>query len=241
MGAKLLLHTLQAQGVLVSLTPEGKIRVEAHEGALDDRLRQQIRQERDGLVALLHTFARDEERERQVPFFASPSPASSPSPVNMRAMRTQNPQVCTPILVSPSELWNGGLAPVSLGLPDQWRLGLERLALMPPPISFTDKRWALGVRQARQIALDDGPAACVMGWSAEDLFGLHLAAPAARYDGMGLAFLLRETCRIVSLDHQRALIQNSSGSKTTYWRGRCSPESRPAWELLGHRRDRAGP
>lgn len=240
MGAQHLLHALHVRGALVSLTPDGKIRVEAPEGTLDDRLRDQIRREREGLIALLQTFTRDEDRSCQCASFASAAFASSSLPILLRTMRTQKPQVCNPDLAGHDKFRSGALVPVPSGLPDEWRSGLEQLAPMPPPTGFGDARWALSVWQARQIARDHGPAAFVMGWDAEDLFGLHPAAPAARYDSMGLAFLLRKADCIVSLNDERAIIRHASGSTTTFGLGRCSPESRPAWELSGTLEDPGG-
>jgi hypothetical protein len=232
MGAELLLTSLQASGAVVSLTPEGKIRVEAPEAALDDVLRNRIHQERDGLFALLQTIARDEERDCQVASFVSAPSAPILEETTLRTMRTQRPQICTPDLVSRDELRSGALAPIPSSLPDAWRVGLEQLGFMSPPIGFDKNRWEVGVQWARRIACEHGPAAIVMGWDAEDLFGLHPVAPAARYDSIGLAFVMKETDCIVSLNKERAIIRSARGTPTSFWLGLCSPESRPAWELL---------
>jgi hypothetical protein len=233
MGAELLLTSLQARGAVVSLTPEGKIRVEAPEALIDDALRTRIRLERDGLIALLQLIAQHEEQVCQAVSFASAASAQSLEETTLRTMRTQRPQVCTPDLVRRAEVRSSALAPVPSSLPDAWRAGLGQLRFMPLPTGFDTNRWNVGVRWARRIAVEHGPAALVMGWGAEDLFGLHPVAPAARYDSIGLAFVMKGTDCIVSLNDERAVLRSARGSTTTFPLGRRSSESRPAWELLG--------
>jgi hypothetical protein len=231
MGAEVLLTSLQARGAVVSLTPEGKIRVEAPEAALDDVLRDQIRQERDGLIALLQTIAQDEKQVCQVASFASAASAAIPEGSALRRMRTQRSQISSPNRLPRDEFRNGALAPIPPGLPASWQAGLEQLALMLPPTGFTEKRWAIGIVWARRIAFEHGPAAFVMGWNAEELFGLHPAAPSARYDAMGLAFTLDETWCVASLNDERAIISHANGTLSTFRRTPHSPESRCAWEV----------
>lgn len=231
MGAELLLQRLQARGSLVSLSPKGTIRVEAPEGALDDKLRDQIRQQRDELIAILRSHPREEERECRFSSFASASTTAGMDLSFARTMRTQKPQVYTSDLVIHGESWTGSLAPVPAGLPDEWRSGREQLPFMLPPHGFTPARWRTGVIWARKIGSEHGPAAFAMGWAAEDLFGLCTIAPSARYDEMGLAFLLQKACRIASLNSDRAVIRHASGSVSTYYLGHRPAASRPAWEL----------
>jgi hypothetical protein len=233
MGAEILLTSLQARGAVVSLTPEGKIRVESLEVVLDDMLRNWIRQERDELIALLQMLAQHEEQVCQAASFASAASASVLEETTLRTMRTQRPQVCTPDLVRRAEVRSSALAPVPSSLPDAWRAGLGQLRFMPPPTGFDTNRWNVGVRWARRIAVEHGPAALVMGWGAEDLFGLHPVAPAARYDSIGLAFVMKETDCIISLNDERAILRSARGTPTSFWLGQRSSESRPAWELLG--------
>jgi hypothetical protein len=101
---------------------------------------------------------------------------------------------------------------------------------MAAPTEFSDERWALGVWWARRLADEHGPAAFVMGWDAVDLFGLHPIAPSGRYDGMGLAFLLRYGDQVTSLDDKRAMTQSVNGTTHRVWRGQMCAEAVPAWE-----------
>jgi len=232
MAAAALLSSLHTIGAAVSLTPEGKVRVEAPEGALTDDLQDQLRRERDELVALLETFKPGQERGWGFASFASAASAAGPDAAQTRTLRTQRTQVCSPVLAGGNTFSSCELAAIPPGLPAEWRDGLERLASVPRHPDFSEARWALGVWWARQIASEHGVPAFVMGWNAEDLFGLDPAAPSARYDGMGLSFFLKPECQIVSLNDERAVIRHPRGAESRFWVGRCVPESRPAWDLI---------
>jgi hypothetical protein len=232
MGAALL-ASLEARGAHVSLTLEEKIRVEAPEGVLDDTLRMQLRQERDGLAALLRNRQRGEDRGLKVAFFASFASAWPVDEWRTRTQRTQRTQVRTPdlrtrALFTREELT---LPPVPADLPEDWREGLDRLPQLTAPTGFTEERWRVGVWWARRIAHEHGSAAFVMGWSAERLFGLYPDAPATRYDGMGLAFLMRLGEVIVSLDDDQAITRALSGAQHRVLRNHGLLTARPAWSL----------
>jgi hypothetical protein len=56
-----------------------------------------------------------------------------------------------------------------------------------------------------------------LGWTAEQLFGLHPTAPLARYDQMGLVWLLRGRT-VVALTEKAAAIQTISGGTTSFYK-----------------------
>jgi hypothetical protein len=60
-----------------------------------------------------------------------------------------------------------------------------------------------------------------LGWTANDLFGLNPAAPLARYDGMGLCWLLRGQ-RVKAITDRTATIGTPSGGTLTYYRRRIA-------------------
>ena len=57
-----------------------------------------------------------------------------------------------------------------------------------------------------------------LGWSAEDVFGLHPVAPAARNDEKGLAWLLANGSRVVAIDADGADIVTTQGATQRYYR-----------------------
>jgi len=58
---------------------------------------------------------------------------------------------------------------------------------------------------------------CSLGWAVEDVFGLHPTALLARYDAMGLCWLLRGE-HVVEITDQTAIITTRSGGTLTYYR-----------------------
>jgi hypothetical protein len=83
-----------------------------------------------------------------------------------------------------------------------------------------------------RLFLDEwGDEAAALGWTMQDLFGVHPAAPDARYDAMGLLPLLRGR-RVTSITADRATIRTPSGGSLTYYRHRPHREAVAAWDLL---------
>lgn len=62
-----------------------------------------------------------------------------------------------------------------------------------------------------------------------DVFGVHLRAPTARYDGMGLVPLLRGA-EVVSIGTNHATVRQASGSCLTVLK-RTLKDSVPIWQL----------
>ena len=122
-------------------------------------------------------------------------------------------------------------APVELGAeaPREWVSSFATLRVEHPPKGVSRDRW-------RQV-LDDGgrflerwaAVAAGLGWSAPDLFGAHPTAPGARYDQMGLVWLIGGG-EVVAITGDSARIRLPAGAVQNYYRKRTT-ESRPLWEL----------
>ena len=68
----------------------------------------------------------------------------------------------------------------------------EELAKLQKTNPIADaKRWQQAKHDAIEFLTDWGDQVAELGWSASDLFGLHPTAPLARYDAMGLIWLLQ--------------------------------------------------
>jgi hypothetical protein len=76
------------------------------------------------------------------------------------------------------------------------------------PANVDEKRWRQAVADAGRFQATWGGLASGLGWTADDLFGLHPVAPLARYDAMGLVWLLRGR-EVVGLDTTTAQIRAS--------------------------------
>jgi hypothetical protein len=60
-----------------------------------------------------------------------------------------------------------------------------------PPADVPSERWQTFIDDAALFLDQWGKQAQRLGWTVEDLFGLHPRAPMARYDHMGLLWMLR--------------------------------------------------
>jgi len=115
------------------------------------------------------------------------------------------------------------------GAPRHWADCFAALDVGRPPKGVSPNRW-------REV-LDDGGrfldrwavVADGLGWSALDLFGAHPTAPGARYDQMGLVWLIGGG-EVIAITSDSARIKPPSGAVQTYCRKRTA-ESRPLWEL----------
>jgi hypothetical protein len=71
-----------------------------------------------------------------------------------------------------------------------------------------DVRWQRALEDALAFLTDWGVQADAYGWTAEDLFGLDQDAPLARYDRMGLVWLLRGR-KVLALSEGAATFDNA--------------------------------
>jgi hypothetical protein len=86
-------------------------------------------------------------------------------------------------------------------------------------------RWQAAVEDGRAFLTRWGEQAEALGWTARDLFGLHMPperprpsySRLSRYDEIGLIWLLRGR-EVIALTEATAAIQNPTGAITTYRR-----------------------
>jgi hypothetical protein len=95
-------------------------------------------------------------------------------------------------------------------LPRTWAGTFARLLCGAPPSGFGPSRWGSVTLGASTFAEQWAAQAFRLGWSAEEVFGLDEIAPAARYDCMGVAWLLSER-HVVALDGKGADIETARG------------------------------
>jgi hypothetical protein len=102
-------------------------------------------------------------------------------------------------------------------LPDDWQAILNELKGATPVDGSGDARWPSLVDDTEVFLARWGEAAHLLGWTALDLFGVHPAAPAARFDVMGLLPLLRGAS-VVALTKDDARMRRPSGAMLTFRR-----------------------
>jgi hypothetical protein len=128
-------------------------------------------------------------------------------------------------------LGSGSDSAGNASIPLQWIDGLQRLEASTSIGGMLPLDQLRLIRDAKLFLADWGAEAARLGWTAEDLFGLHPAAPTARYDAMGLLPLLNGR-KVKSITADHAIIHTPSGGQLTYYRHRSHKDTVAAWELL---------
>ncbi len=114
-------------------------------------------------------------------------------------------------------------------VPAEWAKALAALSLAPPAEGFTPNEWHRIVDDAARFVEGWSAQATQHGWGILDVFGVHLRAPASRYDAMGLVPLIRGG-EVVALNDRRATIRMPSGGELIYLR-RPRKDAVPIWEV----------
>ena len=116
--------------------------------------------------------------------------------------------------------------------PAAWIAGVARLIGMDPLPGHTNDRWRVLVRGADHFIDTWAGQAAALSWTDLEVFGVHRAAPATRYDAMGLVAALNGD-RIVAMTADDAVIENARGARARHYRQLTAPECELAlvWEL----------
>jgi hypothetical protein len=91
----------------------------------------------------------------------------------------------------------------------------DRLRSMTPPDSFSAEGWHQFLLDADSFFQRWAERVELLAWNGQDLIGVHPGAPAARYDAMGLLFLIRGG-EVIELNDQCATIRSQRGSLLSY-------------------------
>jgi hypothetical protein len=83
-------------------------------------------------------------------------------------------------------------------------------------------RWQVAVEDGRRFLGQWDEQASALGWTPDDLFGLHRTAPLVRYDHMGLVWLLHGA-KVIALTDSTAAIRTQAGSLLQFYRSRFTP------------------
>ena len=159
-------------------------------------------------------------------------PKSAPREL-IEAARAAKPELIALLRQSPDAAGDfeerAALVEYGAGVPREWAEGFARLDCAKPPPGFALPRW-------RQVINDGGlfldqwaHQAAALGWTVLDVFGVNPAAPAVRYDGMGLVPLIGNS-RVVAISADSARLETRTGHTQTYSR-RPRPDAVALWDL----------
>jgi hypothetical protein len=122
------------------------------------------------------------------------------------------------------------LIQVGAGVPRSWAEGFATLDLARPPVGFPEERWRRLIDDGGRFLDEWGSTAAELGWSAQDVFGLHPGEPASRLDAMGLAALI-DGGQVTAVTAVSATIRAASSHELVYLR-RVNDIAVAAWELV---------
>lgn len=129
----------------------------------------------------------------------------------------------------------GALSPPAAAAPAypaEWLAGVERASRASPPPRLPPEAWRAWCDDARAFLDAWGERTHGLGWSGEDLFGVHPSRPRERLDAMGLVPLL-DGRRVVAMTGEAAGIVTPSGGALTFRLagGRVVPKRALFWNL----------
>lgn len=118
------------------------------------------------------------------------------------------------------------------GVPRAWTDGFTKMCAVNQPGGFPALRWARIIDDTGHFIDRWAKQAHALGWSALDVFGVNKDAPAARFDGRGLAVSLNGR-QVVAITASTATVTASSGGTLKFLRRTtCGPDERVlVWQL----------
>jgi hypothetical protein len=113
----------------------------------------------------------------------------------------------------------------------RWREAFAGLISTPSPAGFSEERWRRIIDATGVFLHRWAETAIELGWTTLDVFGCADAAPAQRFDCMGLVLLL-DRCRIADIDAAGADLVATTNEARLRFRRRAMPKGTvPLWRV----------
>jgi hypothetical protein len=109
------------------------------------------------------------------------------------------------------------VATTAAGYPLAWANYFGGMETGPKLECFGEHRWNVMTDDAAAFLKSWGKTAHLLGWTTLDLFGVHPAAPAARFDVMGLIPVLNGG-RVIAITKEGVIVKAPSGATLSYQR-----------------------
>ncbi|MBF0414142.1 MAG: hypothetical protein HQL79_00015 [Magnetococcales bacterium] len=242
MATQEILMTMTESGLNLSLAGDS-LRVSPRE-LLTDETRKLIRANKPELIKLLQEIAETGNQVSMQPYSTqataipdtkptdpqesspgrqpdiTPAPVPSAKPVPAKSMPEQQP-------VTDDQTWDedayqerAAIVEHDGGIPREWAEGVARLCTMARPGDIPRERWEAITRAASAFADRWAKEASSLGWTTEEVFGVHRAGPMVRFGSMGLVFLLADPrTTLESLDADKAtFLAGDRGARQTFRR-----------------------
>lgn len=104
------------------------------------------------------------------------------------------------------------------GLPRDWAEPFAKILCGDPPADYSDAYWHRIIDGAMLFADKWASKARELGWTAEEVFGLHPTAACSRDDCKGFAWMLRDGAQVTDINERFADITTKNGTKQRYYR-----------------------
>ena len=108
-------------------------------------------------------------------------------------------------------------------LPPLWRSTFDVIAAGSLPGGLTSTEWEQILCSAREFLREWAAHAYMLGWTMEEVLGLHPYAPMVRRDCRGLAWSLGHGVTVISIDDTGADVITGQRHLQRWWRPRRSP------------------
>lgn len=114
-------------------------------------------------------------------------------------------------------------------IPREWAEGFALLQCMERPPNVPEERWLQVIDDAGRFLDSWGAKLAALGWSTEEVLGVHPQRPEARLDSSGLVWSIRGR-KVIAAAADRVAIEISNGNRASIYRLKGS-EVVPVWEL----------
>lgn len=225
MVAHSFLTRFKADGLTVTIV-EGRLRL-SPAAAITDGTRALVRQYRDEILAELQA-ANDHGCDAANDQKLSEGPAREESPPGW------DPAPLSPEATIEAFEERAAIVEHDAKLPRELAEGLAKLCVMPRPEDIDPRHWQAIVNAAGAFADRWGAEAHALGWTAEELFGVHRDAPMVRVGSMGLLPLFADTrLELVAMAVDQAILRTRNGRAIFYRRDQFNVDRSPVrmvWE-----------
>ncbi|MBF0111052.1 MAG: hypothetical protein HQL76_17950, partial [Magnetococcales bacterium] len=105
------------------------------------------------------------------------------------------------------------------GIPREWAEGMALLLVMPRPQDIPLARWHKVLRAVGVFIERHGKEVDRLGWTTEEIFGVHATRPSVRFGSQGLVYCLADSnVTLERLTRDEAIFRTSGGAKQTFRR-----------------------
>jgi hypothetical protein len=165
--------------------------------------------------------------------FGNPSNARSQNFCDQDESEETTPKTAIPLADNTDKFEErAAIVEFDAGVPREWAEGYARLCTIPRHPDFTEKSWRRLIDDSGRFLDRWAVKVAAMGWTTQEVFGVHPDKPDARLDLRGLVPSVCGT-EVVAVSADSATVQTPSGARQRIFRRSDlqSPGRVRIWEL----------